>query len=178
MMVRIGQKKMKHNFSSGAKKDLLVIFFVRSLIHIALDMQKDEAEGTIARDRDNKHYKENKRIDKRLQRLLDTIEETVNEIPIPLMRTLSVWINKQLASKVKKVIEKLSHKEVQLEMLALWVLFANFENRKVLMEVYKKFEDPSLYFDDVELLMKVGVSDDTNGDMFLLAYDVVGQIKS
>lgn len=173
-MVLIGQRKMKHNFSSGAKKDLLVIFFAKSLIHIALDIQQ---EGTIARDRDNKNFKENKRIDRRLQRLLDTIDQTVAEIPVPLMRTLSVWINKQLAYKVKKVIEKLSHKEVQLEMLALWVLFVNFENRKVLMEIYKKFEDASLYFDDVELLMKVGVTDDTNGDMFLLAYDIVRQIK-
>jgi len=176
-MVLIGQRKMKHNFSSGAKKDLLVIFFARSLIYIALDMQKEDAEGTIARDRDNKHFKENKRIDRRLQRLLDTIDETVSKIPAPLMATLSVWLKKQLAYKVKKVLEKLSHKEIQLEMLALLILFANFENRKVLMEIYKKFEDASLYFDDVELLMKVGVSDDTNGDMFLLAYDVVQQIK-
>ena len=168
---------MQHNFSSGAKKDLLVIFFARSLIYIALDLQKEDAEGTIARDRDNKNHKENKRIDRRLQRLLDVIDETVSEIPKPLIANLSVWLKKQLAYKVKSVLQKLSHKEIQLEMLALWILFANFENRKVLMDIYKKFEDETLYFDDVELLMKVGVSDDTNGDMFLLAYDVIQQIK-
>jgi len=167
-----------HNFSSGAKRDLLVIYFARSLIHIALDMQDEDREGTIERPRDNKNYKTNKRIDRRLQKLLDTIDETIADIPAPLMITLSVWLKKQLASKIKKVLKGLSEKEIQLEMLALWILFVNFENRKVLMSIYKKFTDHTLYFDDVELLMKVGVSDDCNGNMFFLADDIVRQIKN
>ena len=166
---------MNHNFSSGAKKDLLVIFFAHSLINTGLDVQT--GDGAIERDKDNKNHKENNRIDRRLHKLLMVMDETVNAIPKPLMNVLGKWINKQLNSKMQKILQKLSHKEVQLETLAIYILFCNFENRDVLMNVYKKFTEPSLYFDNLDLLEKVGVSEDTSGDMFFLAHDVISQIK-
>lgn len=144
---------------------------------MALDPERSNAEGTISRNKDNKNHKENKRIDQRFQRLLGVIDQTINEIPKTLLDTLSKWMKNQLEYKMKTILQKISHHEIQLESLALYILFCNFENRKVLMDIYKKFEDHSLYFDNLDLLENVGVTEDTAGNMFYLAHNIISQIK-
>lgn len=160
--------------SSGAKKDILIMFFARSLLEVALDLQKDE-EGTIQRD--NKKYHLNKRIDRRIKTLIGKIDTTMQQLPKESLEPLRVWMKRKQETKLKTLIESLSFRLVQFELLALYILQANFEVRPHLLNIFEWLTEASNYFDKVDMILECGVSEAEDAEMYKLALDSITYIK-
>ena len=163
--------------SSGAKKDLLVLSFVKSMIQVSLtedSVQDAELQSRI----DNKDYKVNKRIDRALNRLNDKLTDTINNIYKIGGKEVAVWVKKNLHKRIGGTLTKIQEDSINLEMLALWVMYVNFaEKKRPLHKEFERFTDAEEYFKITELMTNTNVSN-LEDKMFNTAYDVIATIKS
>jgi len=169
---------MSKPISSGSRKDLLVMYFCCSVIKVSLKdvkkLSKEEKEELQERD-DNKNHHLNKRIDRRLKKLLEKMEVTINAMMANYETAL--WVRKHLDSKIGKTLMKMQNSIINLEMLALWILYVNFVERdKPLDKVFEWLTDAELYFEITEMMADTKVSY-LESELFNMAYDVVKMIK-
>ena len=135
--------------SSGAKRDLLVLFLCKALLEIALD--KDASEDSIQRDRTNKHYKLNKKLDSRLNKLYSMLNDTLNKA---ITKEIAKWLKSKTDFKIYNMLIKIQETEIQLEVLAMYVMYVNFcERDKRLDDIFQAYTDSSLYFDNIDLIV-------------------------
>ena len=78
---------------------------------------------------------------------------------------------------MKPLLIKLSQHEVQLEIFALYLLQVNFEQRPVLLDIYKWYQNPNNYFDGIDLILECGITEDQNGNMYQLAIKTIQEIR-
>jgi hypothetical protein len=158
--------------SSGAKKDLLVLFFVKAIFQVALE---SETIGSIPRERDNKLHDINKRIDRRVRALMTRMSNTIDKV---INHELAEWLHSKTKGKVFSILTRMAHKDVQLETLGLYMLFVNFcERDKKLDAIFESYVNADLYFDNVDLLKEANVSEDIEAGAMRMAYDVIAEIK-
>ena len=154
--------------SSGAKRDLLIIILVRGLLQVSLDDEK--ADGVLEHD-------VNEKINGHIQSVINQLDKTMNAIPKGLMVTIQKWITIRLDYTMKPLLIKLSQHEVQLEIFALYLLQVNFEQRPVLLDIYKWYQNPNNYFDGIDLILECGITEDQNGNMYQLAIKTIQEIR-
>ena len=137
--------------SSGARKDLLILFFVRALLQISLD-------------------KNNKGANNKIKMVINQIDDTIKAIPPGLMATIYKWVQSKLDFKMNYLLTKLAQHEAQLEILALHLLQVNFEQRPVLLHIYKWYQEPNNY-------VEYGITKNQNGAMYKVVVDSISYIK-
>ena len=87
------------------------------------------------------------------------------------------WVSSKLKTKFQKVLIDLTNKTVNLEMLAIFILFANFADvERKLDDIFEVLTDTKI-LDVIELMQQTEVAI-IEGDMFKLAYDIIAQVKS
>lgn len=149
------------------------MFFCNSLFQISLDVEKQE--GAIIRDRDNKHHKLNNRIDRRLQTLIEIMKATIDEA---MSKEASLYLQKRTKTKIAQLLHTFKNDDVQLETLGFYIMFVNFcERNKKLDDVFKKYTNSDLYFDNIDLLKKANLSENVESEMMRIAYDCVSFLK-
>ena len=162
--------------SAGAKKDMLIVSFVHSLITVSKQTDTKEDES-ISNRNSNKDYKINKRIDSNLDRLLQKLQETISNLYAAGGKETAIWMKKNLEKRVGSTLVKLQQEKINLEMLGLWVLYCNFsEIKRPLHKEMKWLEDGNQFLNIADLMEQTKISD-IQGDMNLIAYDVIGRIK-
>lgn len=159
--------------SSGAKKDLLVMFFAKAIFETALTK---ETVGSIPRDRSNQYYHDNKRIDRRISSFMDKMNKTIDKV---IDADLARWLHSKTYSKIFTILSRMAKTEAQLETLGLYVLYVNFcERKKKLDDIFLEYTDSSLYFDDIDLIKKTNITEDHEELSMRMAYEIVVEIKS
>lgn len=159
--------------SSGAKRELLVIYFVDAVFRVALEK---EAEGTIPRDRtDNKLHKINKRIDRRIMALRDRFHHTAN---IATDHDVAIWLHGKTKHKVLAALSKVTQYNIQLETFGLYLMYANFcERDKPLDPIFAEYNDPNLYFDEIDLMKMTNITEDDEAVAMNVAYTILKDLK-
>jgi len=162
--------------SSGATKDLLVLSFANSLINVSKQDATKEDENLPHR-YDNKAYKINKRIDRRLEKLGSKMTSTIQEVyEIGGQKTV-LWIRNNLNKRIKGLLIKLQEDKINLEMLAIWVLYCNFsEGRSKLIPQFEWLKDGKQFIELADMLEETKVAN-LQGNMFESAYDAISIIK-
>lgn len=164
---------MSNLVSAGAKKDLLVMFFAKAIFETALTK---ETNGSIPRDRSNQYHHENKRIDRRISSFMEKMNKTIDQV---INADLARWLHSKTHSRIFSILTRMSQTEAQLETLGLYVLYVNFCKRKQkLDDIFTEYQDPNLYFDDIDLIKKTNITDDHEALSMRMAYDVVAEIKA
>ena len=167
---------MSSKVSSGCAKDLMVIQFAHSLIHVSKQENAVEENGLITRT-DNKVHKINKKIDILLESMADKLKYTINEIFEDGGIETAAWVRKNLDKRIGGTLTQIQEKTINLEMLAMYVLFVNFaEKARPLHPAYQWLDDADQYFKITDLMTKTKIEELENA-MFMTAYDVVNKIK-
>ncbi len=162
--------------SAGAKKDMLIVSFVYSLIIISKQAETKE-DDSLSNRNDNKDHKMNRRIDSSLEKLSQRLQETINNLYAAGGKETTLWMKKNLQKRIGNTLSKLQEERINLEMLGLWVLYCNFsEIKRPLHEEMKWLEDGSQFLNIADLMEKTKISD-IQGDMNLIAYDVIAGVK-
>ena len=160
------------SISAGAKKDLMVVYFCYSTIKISLE---DIGDAEIKQRKDNKNHKLNKRIDRRLEKLMERLEKTISYFMSDY--DVATWIRRNLDKRIGKTLLLIQESTLNLEFLALFILYVNFcERDKPLHAEFQWLEDPDIYFNITELIADTKISD-LESELFLMAYDIVQNIK-
>lgn len=168
---------MSNTISSGCKKDLMVIQFANSLIQISKDDEANQDKDILSR-KSNKDYKLNKRIDRHLEAMTNKLGETINAIFEIGGHETAAWIRKNLDKRIGGTLTHIQQSTINLEMLAMYVLYVNFaETERPLHKAFKWLEDAEQYFKTTDLMSSTIISRLEN-PMFLSAYDVVKRIKN
>jgi hypothetical protein len=161
--------------SSGAKKDLMVLNFCAALMQVSRLNESKKDESVVSRT--NRDYRINKKIDAALDILFDDIKSVIDEILSKDAKT-ALWLKKNLDKRIKKMMIEMQAETVNLEMFAIWVLYVNFaEKQRTLHPLFTKFCDTARYFSILDMMEKTAISE-INGDMFILAYETIKQIKA
>lgn len=164
--------------SRGALKDFTVLNFAGALLEVSL-VGNDDA---IKRESGNKHYKENKRIDRRIKALREKTKEVLTEVGNLCTEDEAKYAKKSL-NKVGKLLYwfEQNDQNINLEILALYIIFINFdanERKQIpLHQVYSWFANSDNYLDTNAEMISELLSGDTETKMFLLAYECVSKLK-
>lgn len=162
--------------SSGAKRDFLVLQFAKSLIEVSKKDESKADDDLFNRD-DNKDYKLNRRIDRALDKLSDRMNETINALYKEGGRDVAEWTRKNLPRRVGGTLTKIQESTINLEMLAMWVMYVNFaESERKLHKEFEWCRDAEQYFKITELMTDTKIAG-LEEAMFKTAYDVIARIK-
>jgi len=162
--------------SSGAKKDMLILSFVNSLISVSKQETTKQDESIPNRD-DNKSHKVNKRIDSNLERLSQKLQETIDNLYKVGGNETITWIRKNLQKRIGGTLMKIQEEKINLEMLGLWVLYCNFsEIKRPLHPEMEWLSDGEQFLKVADLMEQTKISD-MQGKMNLSAYEVIARIK-
>jgi hypothetical protein len=161
--------------SSGAKRDLMVLQFCKALLDVS--KQDETISDTDVASRGKVDYHLNKRIDRALEKLSKRLQATITSLYEEGGKDLAKWSNSNLASRIGTTLTNIQAKTINLEMLALWVLFVNFSERdKAVHPAYSEWLEPNQYFRIIELMGGTEVAV-LEGELFEISYDVVRWIK-
>ena len=114
--------------SRGAMKDFMVLQFVHSMIEVS--MQDTSKQDIDLLNRDNKSYKLNKKIDKQLEELRDNLKATINSVFKEGGREVVEYVRKNLQSRIGGTLTQIQRSTINLEMLAMYVLYVNFAEKQ------------------------------------------------
>ena len=163
--------------SSGAKKDLLILQFCHSMIRVSAQEETrkdDDLKNRVS----NKNYHINKRIDRHLLNLSEKLHETSDSIYKIGGQEVAMWVKKNLPNRIGGTLTKIQSETINLEMLAIWVLYCNFaEKDRPLHQNFEWLRDANQYFKITEMMEQTEVSF-LEEEMFKIAYDVINRIKS
>jgi len=137
----------QNRLSSGARRDLLLMNLVIGLIGTALGDDEEVKNDKDLTKRTNKDYKLNKRIDRRLEKLIKSLQETQAKVFGRYGKDgkLGKWIKGKVEKELIPVLNSLNPK-TNLELLANQVLFECFMERdKPLIEEFKWLNDSGVY---------------------------------
>jgi len=164
--------------SRGVLKDFIVLNFAGALLEVSLADNTD----AIQRISDNRHYKENKRINRRIKTIRTKTQEVLTEVGALCDEDKIKYVKKNL-NKVGQLLywfEK-NDQNINLEILALYIIFVNFDanerKQMKLHEVYSWFANSDNYLDTNAELIGELLSGNTETKMFLLAYECVSKLK-
>ena len=161
--------------SRGAMKDFMVLQFVHSLIEVS--MQDTSKQDINLLNRDNKSHRINKKIDKKLEELRDNLKATINLMFKEGGRDTTEYIQKNLHSRIGGTLTQIQKDTVNLEMLAMYVLYVNFaEKQRPLHPLMQWLNDADIIFGITDMMSETAISTLEN-DLFLEAYSVVSKIK-
>jgi len=161
--------------SQGAKRDLLIIQFCKALLVIA------NAEETITdsdvMSRNNTQYHLNKKIDRALNKIIYRLQNTIDTLYLEGKADLSKWVVKNLEPRVGVALTKIQVKTVNLEMLALWILFVNFsEKDRKLHQAFIEWVDANQYFKVLEMMCNTKIAV-LESELFQTSYEIMEYIK-
>lgn len=173
--------------SSGARKDLLVATFARSLLTIGRHIREntmDELKGVkpgqtvdtgkIVERQSNKTYKVNKRLDRRFDKLEDALNETATQLMDP---KTAQWQKDNVDKRIGKLLYRIQSEDINPESLAVNILFSNFvEREKPLHEAMAWLAIPGQYY-DIEDLIEETPAEEVTQRMFIIAKESVAEIK-
>jgi hypothetical protein len=158
--------------SGGAKRDLLILYFAMAIIKVSLG---GKSSDTIERDRSNRMHRVNARVDRRMNRIVDMAQQTINDVMTP---DLARWVESKTKGSVFSLLSSISDTVMQLDTLAYYILYVNFcERKKPLHEAFRRFTDADLYFDDIDLIKQAGINDDQESGAMKMAYQIVSELK-
>lgn len=161
--------------SRGAMKDFMVLQFVHSLIEVS--MQDTSKQDINLLNRDNKSHKINKKIDKKLEELRDNLKATINLMFKEGGRDTAEYVKKNLHSRIGGTLTQIQKDTVNLEMLAMYVLYVNFaEKQRPLHLLMQWLNNADMIFGITDMMAETVISTLEN-DLFLEAYSVVSKIK-
>lgn len=138
---------MSNTISAGAKRDLLIINLAIGLIQTSLNNEDEVKNDKDLTKRTNKDYKLNKRIDRRLEKLVDRLQKTQTEVFEKYGEDgkLGKWVKGKLNSNFLNIFNNLKP-NINLELLANQTLFECFMERdKPLMDEYMWLRDSNSY---------------------------------
>ena len=169
-------KAIWHMISSGAKKDLLVLRFAQAIFTVSKTDEVFADDNLLKRD-SKVDYHLNKRIERAISALETRIKSTSDTLIKRDGYELSKWLRSHLNSKIMPALKSITAKTINLEMLALWILFVNFSERdKSLIPEFEEYAEPNQYFRIIELLGGTAVAR-LEGELFEEAYRLVSTIK-
>lgn len=158
--------------SSGAKKELLILFFCKAIFQVALE---HNTIGSIPRERLNKAYIINNRIDRRIKSLVERITATIDATITP---DIAEWMHSKTRGVLFSVLMRIAQKDIQLETFAFYMIFVNFcERKQKLDDIFIEYTDANLLFDTVDLLKLTNITEELEADMMNLAYKVCYELK-
>lgn len=161
------------NLSSGAKKDLMVLIFVKALIDYSLT---DEQDPQLAQ-ASGLDYHTNKRLNRGLKKLSDRIQATIGRMYSIGGKDLVKWHKSNLDKRIKTTLTDIQMRTINLEMLALRILFLNFCERDAPVHpVYLEYTLVGQYYRLLDVLETTNIAD-IDKELYLLSYDIVGSIK-
>ena len=161
--------------SRGAMKDFMVLHFVRSLIEVS--MRDTSKQDINLLNRDNKSYKLNKKIDKKLEELRDNLKATINLMFKEGGLEAAEYVRKNLHSRIGGTLIQIKKDTINLEMLAMYVLYVNFaERQRPLHPLMQWLNNTDMIFGITDMMSETAISTLEN-DLFLEAYSVVNKIK-
>jgi len=159
--------------SAGFKRELLILLFVKALLEISLDPIK--SEGALQRDRHNKYRKINKKIDDRIATIADKIIVVINR---HMDEEFAKWVKCKTNIKIYNLLAKIQEYEIQIEVLALYVMYINFCERKLKLDsALDMFTNSTLYFDNIDLIKNANIDEDTEQSMYYLAYKIIEDLR-
>jgi len=170
--------KTTKKISRGVLKDFAVLNFAGALLEVSLHENKD----AIRRNSDNKNYKLNKRIDRRIKTLREKTKEVLTGIGYQCDENDEAYAKKRLKNVgVLLYWFESMNIDLNLELLALNILFVNFDpnerQNQTLHEDYLYFTKSENYLDDNAELIGELLSDDKETEMFLLSYECIEKLK-
>lgn len=153
--------------SAGAKKDLLVLMFAKSLIE---ESQRTDDEDVL-------HIESEVEIDKAIDDLSQRLSSTIDKLMQEHGQELLLWLRRATERRVKEALVKIMVKTISLEMLAVWILYVNFcERDKTIIVEFQEYIATEQYLDIICLLEHTNVSK-LEQALFLEAYNVIGVLK-
>ena len=160
--------------SMGLVKNMGLLNIVYGMIEVSLKYDDNELQDRTA----NKNHKLNKRIDRRLRTLQQTIQDFIHDQNQENKTALAKRFKKQ--SHTINVIQNLVKDEVTLEMLAIYVLFVRFCEKET-HESVAIFNMPEFYMDTVELCRQCDYPDISGEELeercMLRAYEALERIE-
>lgn len=163
--------------SSGAKRDLLVLCFAKSMIDVS---KGDEAKSddNLSPRTDNKDYKINKRIDNNLERINVKLNNTIQDMYEAGGIDTATWVKKNLNKRIAGTLTQIQEETINLEMLAIWILYVNFGNfdKRKLHDNFMWIRESDDFIKIADLMEETGIAN-IQGEMFNTAYDVIARIK-
>ena len=162
--------------SAGAKKDLLILEFCQALLVVS---KTDDAksDNSLVNRQYTTDYHINKRIDRAIDKIIDRAGVTIKSIVAKEGYELAKWLKMALNNKIVPALKSITTKTINLEMLALWIMFANFSERnKTLIPELREYEDANQYIRVVELIGNTEVAR-LEGELFDEAYNIIAMLK-
>lgn len=157
--------------SSGAKKDFLILCFCNAIITTS---KQDDIDAEVLSASGSYHL--NKRIGRALDKLLDKMGATISS-EFARDAGLASWVRQNLDKRIGYALSKASQAVVNLELMALWVLYVNFTERdKKLDAIFEPFTKAEEYLRVIDLVNQTEASK-IEGEMFQLAYELIQNIK-
>lgn len=163
--------------SSGAKTELLILQVIRALFIASIDAEKsDQILGAVVRNRnDNKIHKINARIDRRIKKLMERIDDVFDQ---NVSKETYQWISKKSEQRIVPALKKVSEYDLPLELIALYMLYVNFcERTKPLIAALEPFANPYLYFDEIDILKKTNFTEDDESNAHDIAIEILKGLR-
>lgn len=111
------------NLSNNIRLDFLVMLFARAIIEVA---KMDDIEDAGVFRLDNKSHKTKKRIDRRIEDMSKKLDASIKAMYEIGKSKLTKWVSNTAKGRIDNTILAINDKEVNLNYLALSVLYVNF----------------------------------------------------
>lgn len=168
--------------SSPVKKHLLIVMFAKSLFEIAI--KYDEQDGTIPlssedQKRNNQNRKKNAKIDILAEKLMHLCVDVIDLVPDETKAENHEYFKRRNEHVLLPFLKSIGDTEVQLELLAIYVLYVNFCDIKdsKLAPMFEWLTDVNMYFEGIDLINDVVSKEGTEESMYNLAYKAVNDLK-
>ncbi len=162
--------------STNAKLDFITMLFTKALIQISNNDYEDE--GTVSRS--NNAYNVNKRIDRRLDKIEQKLEQSVKDMYAVGQYDLAQWVKANMDKRIATVLADLSEKNINLELLAMQILYINFIDFRGTKKLHKHMQwiegEKTAIFDMLDLFDKTSIGH-LEGSMYDLAQRAIARIK-
>ena len=165
--------------SSGFKREVLILALTQALLTISLERSDEVKDNDVKKRKDNKHYKLDRRIDNRLQNVVDLNKKIIEGIYSKYGLEIINYVKKKIRYKVLDTLTKVDTGDVNLELLTLHILYNNFATRdKPLHEAFKPMADHADYIIGTIKLFDNSTVEHLDDDMVDLAITYIQSIKS
>ena len=164
--------------NNNTKKDFLVLNFVSALFTVS---NKDTEDENVIKRTSNIDYKQNKRIDRRIDQIQETISKSIKDMYQLGGKDLTKWMKINLEKKIVGTLTKIQAETINLEYLAMFILYVNFakneRNGKTLAEPMQEIQDAMQYILDTTAMFEGTAVGDLEGDMYEQAHNIIMMIK-
>lgn len=165
------------NFSSGAKKDLLVLNLCQAILAVRKSEEVKQDKDIVKFD--NKSYRQNKKIDMFCDELQKKLSETLAHAFASSddVQSITNWLRTKWKEKGLKLIMQVDP-NTNLELLANQILFYNFCDReKPVHDTMQWLQDENMHFKLFDMLEQTNAKEaieNTNKDALRLISAIKG----